>query len=85
MCCCTDVMWNQCCVKHHVVVGCGIGCDHGQMWWPEMIQLCKMRNAVQPCCVKSAWCDAAARCGGARHNVANIWCDLKCGVMWNVM
>ena len=20
------------------------------------------------------------RCGGARHNVANIWCDLKCGV-----
>ena len=48
-----------------------------------MMQLCKMRNAVQLSMLSKMWCDA--RCGGAMHNVANIWCDLKCGVMWNVM
>ena len=36
------------------------------------------------------WC--GARCGGTMPNVANIWWDLKCGVvymecgvMWNIM
>ena len=29
------------------------------------------------CGVKSVWC-------GAMHNVANIWCDLKCGVAENM-
>ena len=39
-----------------------------------MMQLCKMRNAVQLSMLSDA------RCGGAMHNVANIWCDLK--LMW---
>ena len=60
-----------------MVMGCGTGCDHGQMWNDAIMQdvecgatmLCKM------------WC--GARCGGAVHNVANIWCNLA-WCTWNV-
>ena len=62
-----------------MLVGCGIGCDHGQMWWNDAITqdngaACEMRCNV----VLKMWCDV--RCGGAMHDVANIWCDLK--LMW---
>ena len=56
----------------NMVVGCGIGCDHSQMWWNDAV----MQDAGQLCCVKRG----AMRDGGAMHNVANISrCDLKCG------
>ena len=35
-CCTADVMWN---VKRNRVLGCGIGCDHGQMWWNGAMSL----------------------------------------------
>ena len=62
----------------NMVVGCGIGCDHSQMWWNDAV----MQDAGQLCCVKRG----AMRDGGAMHNVANISrCDLKCGSStWNV-
>ena len=47
-----------------------------------MMRLCNKWNALPLCCVKCS----------VMHNVANIRCDLKCGVeyvecgvMWNVM
>ena len=46
------------------------------------VVLCEMK--VVELGVKSRGSEAGAtRCGGAvmRHNVANIWCDLKCGVV----
>ena len=63
----------------NMVVGCGIGCDHSQMWWNDAV----MQDAGQLFCVKR----------GATHNVANISrCDLKCGleymercVKWDAM
>ena len=47
-----------------MVVGFGIGYDHGQLWW----------NAVQ-CCVK---CDA--KCGAMHNVANTIRRDLKCGI-----
>ena len=47
-----------------MVVGFGIGYDHGQLWW----------NAVQ-CCVK---CDA--KCGAMHSVANTIRRDLKCGI-----
>ena len=70
-----------------MVVGCGIGCDHSQMWWNDATMQ-DVEWHVKCGAMCKMWCDA--RCGGV-HNVANIWCDLKCGVkymecrvMWNV-
>ena len=46
----------MCNVERYVnmVVGCGIGCDHSQMWWNDAV----MQDAVQLCCVIKTWCDA---------------------------
>ena len=38
----------------NMVARCGIGCDHGQMWWNDAI----MQDAVQLCKVSALWCDA---------------------------
>ena len=41
-----------------MVVGCGIGCDHGQMWWNDAV----MQDAVL-CCVKCGVLrDVVVRC-----------------------
>ena len=48
-----------------MVVGCGIGCDHGQMRWNDAIM-----HVERPVKCGAMWC--RARCGSAKHNVANI-------------
>ena len=47
-----------------MVVGCGIGCDHGQMWWDDAV----MQDAVQSTMLRKMWYDM--------RDVATIWCDL---------
>ena len=56
-----------------MVVGCGTGCDHGQMsWWNDAI-------------MQDAECGVMRDISGGAMHVANIWCDLKCGLMCNAM
>ena len=59
-----------------MVVGCGIGGIHGQMWWNDATMQ-DVEKRVKCGATLCKMCDA--RCG-VMHNVANIWCDLKCGV-----
>ena len=60
-----------------MVVGCGIGCDHGQMWWDDAV----MQDAVQSTMLRKMWYDmrdVVERCNYPRCGACEMRCNVTC-------
>ena len=55
-----------------MLVGCGVGRDHGQMWRNDAIMHDVEHVKCGAAMLCKMWCDM--------RDVASTWCDLKCGV-----
>ena len=75
-----------------MVGGCGIGCDHGQMWWNAKCGACEMPRCAVLC---KMWCEAGCSgvmrpIYGAIRNVAwstwiGMWRYVVRNVKWDAM
>ena len=67
-----------------MVVGCEIGCDHGQMWW-NAVQCCVKCGVMQDVCIMWPIYGVILNVAWSTWNVAcEMGCNARCGVMHNV-